>query len=113
MGIKEWCNCSLGDHRAIVLGKSYDVSTQHGWRSFWRKIKTMENKNKKKKMVMIKNKLYSSSSVRLQPSYDPTTYSKNFDQGMGWEEPDYLSRSFSARFADPSRIFPKNIVLLD
>ena len=59
----------------------------------------------------------SSSSVRLQSSnnsYDPTTYSKNFDQGMGWEEPDNLSRSFSARFADPSRIFPKStIVLLD
>ncbi|CAN0907018.1 hypothetical protein LINGRAHAP2_LOCUS24575 [Linum grandiflorum] len=38
-------------------------------------------------------------------AYDADDYSKNFDQGMGWDDSDdYLPRSFSARFADPSRI---------
>ncbi|CAN0907019.1 hypothetical protein LINGRAHAP2_LOCUS24575 [Linum grandiflorum] len=40
-----------------------------------------------------------------QQAYDADDYSKNFDQGMGWDDSDdYLPRSFSARFADPSRI---------
>ncbi|KAF2286930.1 hypothetical protein GH714_035619 [Hevea brasiliensis] len=40
--------------------------------------------------------------------YDADEYSQNFDEGTGWAEPDNLSRSFSARFADPSRILIKN-----
>ncbi|GMN39901.1 hypothetical protein TIFTF001_009133 [Ficus carica] len=118
MGIKEWYKSSSG-RRTILLGEVYNTKesgygvSRHGWRSFWRKIKILQGNSNKNKNKMIKNKLCSSSSLRLQPSYDPTTYSKNFDQGMGWEEPDFLFRSFSARFADPSRIFPKTIVLLD
>ncbi|POO03905.1 hypothetical protein TorRG33x02_002090 [Trema orientale] len=114
MRIKEWYSSSSGN-QTIRLGQSYDnkqsrydIKTQQGWLAFWRKIK----KTKKKNFKDIG--LSSSSSMRLQATtYDPTTYSKNFDQGMGWAEPDNLSRSFSARFADPSRIFPKSIVLLD
>jgi hypothetical protein len=37
-------------------------------------------------------------------SYDPYSYAQNFDDGPTWEEPDNLSRSFSARFAVPSRV---------
>ncbi|KAF8025562.1 hypothetical protein BT93_F2411 [Corymbia citriodora subsp. variegata] len=36
--------------------------------------------------------------------YDPFTYAQNFDQGQTWADPDNLSRTFSARFAVPSRI---------
>lgn len=42
-------------------------------------------------------------------TYDPHSYSQNFDeQGSIFADDDELSRSFSARFAVPSRIFPKN-----
>ncbi|KAL4195477.1 hypothetical protein AMTRI_Chr05g64850 [Amborella trichopoda] len=37
-------------------------------------------------------------------SYDPETYAMNFDHGVASFEPDNLSRSFAARFADPSQI---------
>lgn len=52
------------------------------------------------------------SSMRF--SYDPFTYSQNFDQGLNWEsaDSDDLSRSFSARFAVPTRIFNKDHVLV-
>lgn len=52
-------------------------------------------------------KILESSRVnprRLVP-YDPSSYSKNFDRGFAWDDhdhDDYISRSFSFRFADPS-----------
>lgn len=46
------------------------------------------------------------TSITHVPTYDPYTYSQNFDQGPRWDdEPENLSRSFSLRFSDPSRIF--------
>ncbi|KAG6526266.1 hypothetical protein ZIOFF_016248 [Zingiber officinale] len=39
------------------------------------------------------------------PLYDPHSYAQNFDDGMStWEEPESVSRSFSARFAAPARV---------
>lgn len=38
-----------------------------------------------------------------QQPYDPESYMQNFDDGEGTLEPDNLFRSFSARYADPSR----------
>ena len=39
------------------------------------------------------------------PGYDPYTYAQNFDQGLMWnDEPDSLARSFSMRFAAPTRL---------
>lgn len=49
----------------------------------------------------------SACSRRMHFSYDPYTYSQNFDQGSMWSDPDNMSRSFSARFAVSSRIFEK------
>ncbi|CAL9168655.1 unnamed protein product, partial [Musa hybrid cultivar] len=40
-------------------------------------------------------------------AYDPHTYAQNFDEGSAWEEPEDLSRSFSARFAVPSRVLQR------
>ncbi|KAG8045888.1 hypothetical protein GUJ93_ZPchr0008g11997 [Zizania palustris] len=36
--------------------------------------------------------------------YDAYSYAQNFDDGAAWVEPENLSRSFSARFAVPSRV---------
>lgn len=56
-------------------------------------------------------KKFFESPAPIQIPYDPYTYSQNFDQGLAWDEPDNLSRSFSIRFADPSRIFRKEEVV--
>ncbi|KAK9281323.1 hypothetical protein L1049_004222 [Liquidambar formosana] len=66
------------------------------WRVLWRKI------------MKEKKKFFGSHSNLVHVPYDPYTYSQNFDQGSTWADPDDLSRSFSARFAVPSRIFEKN-----
>lgn len=51
----------------------------------------------------------SSSCTLVHEPYDPLTYSQNFDdQGLMWADPDNVSRSFSARFAVPSRVFEKS-----
>jgi len=64
------------------------------WRKFWRKMKRG------------KRRLFRASPA-VHAQYDPNSYSQNFDDGYS-NDPDNLSRSFSARFAVPSRIFEKN-----
>ncbi|CAK7356667.1 unnamed protein product [Dovyalis caffra] len=66
------------------------------WRLLWRK------------MLKEKRKIFDcSSSAQVYHTYDPYTYSQNFDHGLVMSNPDDSSRSFSARFAVPSRIFEK------
>lgn len=88
--------------QTVKLGKDYNVKRKEdeirvmesGWRLFLRKIKRIKTNNKRS--------FGSAASVlKTSSSYDLDTYSKNFDQGIEWTEPDYLSRSFSARYADP------------
>lgn len=67
------------------------------WQVFWRKI----NGGKKKA-------LKASLVTPVQASYDPDEYSQNFDRGTDWTKPEDISRSFSARFADPSRVLQKS-----
>ncbi|VFQ63070.1 unnamed protein product [Cuscuta campestris] len=73
------------------------------WRQIWRKFskeKTSKNEKKKKKNVLLEF----SRSVHVQvPKYDEHSYSQNFDKGSNWDEPDRLFKSFSVRYADPSR----------
>ncbi|KAK3028337.1 hypothetical protein RJ639_037799 [Escallonia herrerae] len=70
------------------------------WRLVWRKIK-----REKRRLF------YCSSSSQF--TYDPYTYAQNFDQGSSWDGPDELfCRSFSARFAVPSRIFQNNELMV-
>lgn len=82
----------------IYLGRTPGVKDgpKPRWQVFWRKI----NRGKKK--------IFNVSPVTSQASYDLDEYSQNFDQGTDWAEPEILSRSFSARFADPSRILQKS-----
>ncbi|KAK9946713.1 hypothetical protein M0R45_012160 [Rubus argutus] len=104
MGIKEWYSTRSP---SIRLGQNFMPSTTYNksqpkWQTFWKKFKKENNKNLSSGTVV---------SQARRNSYDPKTYSKNFDRGMGWMEPDNLSRSFSARFADPSRISHRNDLL--
>ncbi|KAL9400237.1 hypothetical protein Peur_009198 [Populus x canadensis] len=82
----------------IYLGRTPGVKDgpKPRWQVFWRKI----NRGKKK--------IFNVSPVTSQASYDLDEYSQNFDQGTDWAEPEILSRSFSARYADPSRILQKS-----
>ncbi|KAL4333124.1 hypothetical protein GQ457_07G044600 [Hibiscus cannabinus] len=94
MEIKVWHRQSSSRAETIKLGRSctqrgQDDRSKPKWLTFWKKF--------------TRKKIFS-SPVGFQASYDPDEYSQNFDQGTGWAEPDNLSRSFSARFADPSRI---------
>lgn len=63
------------------------------------------------KLIKEKNKMFQRSvdNQQQQPPYDEYNYSQNFDQGSiaDSDEPDILSRSFSVRFANPSRVFPR------
>lgn len=68
---------------------------QPRWSMLWRKLM-----REKKKIFDC-----SSTTTRVHVSYDPYTYAHNFDQGLMSADPDDLSRSFSARFAVPSRVF--------
>lgn len=103
MGIKLiWQNSG---RETIRLGKNNHLQDENDrvkarWRTFWTKI------------VREKKRIFSSSGATFQTSYAPDEYLQNFDQEMGWAEPDNLPRSFSARYADPSRISRRNHDLL-
>jgi len=82
----------IGSFKALVSHESKSPR----WRLLWRKI------------VKEKRKIFDcSSSAQANITYDPYTYSQNFDHGLIMSNPDDSSRSFSARFAVPSRIFEK------
>ncbi|CAI9093477.1 OLC1v1028984C1 [Oldenlandia corymbosa var. corymbosa] len=93
MSIGGWSNsrCSsvrLGGRQAN-LNAEYENKPK--WLKFWRKIRRKKKKSGGNK---------SSSAT----PYDPESYMQNFDEGSGqMDGPDYLFRSFSARYADPSR----------
>ncbi|KAL1552436.1 hypothetical protein AAHA92_13231 [Salvia divinorum] len=70
---------------------SYSWSSNHKWLTLWRRIKGKKNK---------KN---SESPFATRKTYDPQSYMQNFDEGSATVEPDNLYRSFSARYANPSR----------
>ncbi|KAK4359471.1 hypothetical protein RND71_021700 [Anisodus tanguticus] len=54
-----------------------------------------------------------SNSKSMRFTYDPNSYSQNFDQGLSvLADAQELSRSFSSRFAAPSRIFPKTELIV-
>ncbi|KAL5768864.1 hypothetical protein ACOSP7_015410 [Xanthoceras sorbifolium] len=106
MDIRNWCSSGS---RTVGLSGCYNeirpVSSQSHtgpnklrWKVLWLKLK-----KEKRKMF--------ESAAPSQVVYDPYTYSQNFDQGFTWDEPDNVSRSFSVRFANPSKLFLKKSVL--
>ncbi|XP_058180242.1 uncharacterized protein LOC131298789 [Rhododendron vialii] len=115
MDVGSWCNSG---HRHGGWTRSFSETTESDdfvpfyspltrskstpiWRLMWRKIK------KEKKKILER-------STTVQRSYDIHAYAQNFDESSTWDDSDCLSsRSFSARFAVPSRIFEKNEGPLD
>ncbi|KAF5461578.1 hypothetical protein F2P56_017662 [Juglans regia] len=103
MGIKKWWNLdSETPHECIQLGRSCVESSKNSstqiqsrWKLFWKKTKSEKK---------FPGRTTPAVTLMRAATYDSKTYSKNFDQGTGWMDPDNLSRSFSARFADPSRV---------
>ncbi|KAI3468250.1 hypothetical protein Pfo_024913 [Paulownia fortunei] len=81
--------------KSVRLGQKNYVQTEneypnHKWLMFWRRIRRAKKKS-------------SESTLAMQKTYDPESYLQNFDEGSGRIEPDNLYRSFSARYANPSR----------
>lgn len=110
MDLNGWCNSGnqnmcccqsyvkRGYDRALSFNGLITGSKTPRWRLLWRKIK------RDKKRIFD----CSSGGTDVHVPYDPYTYSQNFDQGYVWADPDNASRSFSARFAVPSRVFQKS-----
>ncbi|KAG5572638.1 hypothetical protein H5410_062404 [Solanum commersonii] len=72
------------------------------WKLIWRKMK-------KNLLERRSNSNFKSKSSSMRFTYDLNSYSQNFDQGSSdWVDSQKYSRSFSARFVVPSRIFPKD-----
>ncbi|XP_010526121.1 PREDICTED: uncharacterized protein LOC104803771 [Tarenaya hassleriana] len=104
---KKWnvsFSSSSSYREVIVLGNNKSCREQRGssddaskrlrfsWKVIWRKM-----------MMMKGTSAFSRSSSVKVASYEPSDYWLNFDQGSGSHEPENLSRSFSSRFADPTR----------
>ncbi|KAH7858300.1 hypothetical protein Vadar_022158 [Vaccinium darrowii] len=107
MDVGSWCNSGHihAGYSRTFLASNLPVSSGSKvpiWRLLWRRIK------KVKKIFFIHT-----SSTNQNFSYNPYTYAQNFDEGLMLENLDDLSRSFSARFAVPSRIFQKSGGLID
>jgi len=78
--------------------QSYHDGTKPVWQKVWKKLK-----RDKKKIF--------GSTPTIEGIYDEESYSMNFDKGSGWMESDNLPRSFSSRYADPSRILTRRHLL--
>lgn len=103
MDIRKWsCSC----RRSIQLGEYYEEVESARTRSPSGRSNKLRLKELWMKFKKERRRIFESPPPSQTP-YDPYSYSQNFDQGSSWDEPDNLSRSFSARFADPSRIFGK------
>ncbi|KAI9097919.1 hypothetical protein K1719_025690 [Acacia pycnantha] len=97
---KYWFGSSSSgqESQRVRLGRSY-TKPRSGHRSYEGGARTVWD--------MLRRKL----KKEKKEAYDPETYSQNFDQGVGSMEPENLCRSFSVRYADPSRILPPKHLL--
>ncbi|XP_059638640.1 uncharacterized protein LOC132280900 [Cornus florida] len=104
MAAAGWCSSGIGNigwsrrisengyDRSVSFNISMRGSKAPIWRVLWRKIRRE------------RQRIFDNSAT-LRFAYDPYSYSQNFDQGSMLADLDDLSRSFSARFAVPSRVF--------
>ncbi|KAL4559974.1 hypothetical protein LXL04_032122 [Taraxacum kok-saghyz] len=100
------CRSQHKTHYHVFIHVTIHMGCKGGpiWRILWRKIKKDDKKKTKRKNVHgVMN--------TTQFSYDPCEYAQNFDQGLMVNDFDDLSRSFSARFAVPSTVFNKGLVV--
>nr|KYP54211.1 hypothetical protein KK1_000386 [Cajanus cajan] len=90
-----WSSYERISYDPIVCVNEFVARLKMGsWKTLWRKIKRE------------RRRFFSPSPVfhHFHVQYDPTSYLQNFDDGYS-TDPDNVSRSFSARFAAPSKIF--------
>lgn len=85
----------IGYDPIVCVNEFVTRSKMSSWKTLWRKIKRERRRF-----------FRSSVSPVFHVQYDPTSYLQNFDEGYS-TDPDNVSRSFSARFAAPSKIFGK------
>ena len=102
---KRWklLSSSSSYRETIVLGR-YSKSCREQKQQVRRSIE--ERRSPKWKVLLRKLKLLPSPRFRKVTAYELDDYSLNFDQGPGWhdhDEPENLARSFSSRFADPTK----------
>ncbi|KAL3655647.1 hypothetical protein CASFOL_000043 [Castilleja foliolosa] len=96
-----WKNTSS---KSVKLGQKLYIETEYQdhqynssnpkWLIFWRKITRAKRKSPETPLSLSAQK----------NTYDHQSYLQNFDDGSDRIEPDYLYRSFSARYANPSRL---------
>ncbi|KAK4727587.1 hypothetical protein R3W88_032504 [Solanum pinnatisectum] len=111
MDVKNWYRSFSTRSTSVRLGKNYNHDDIEGvkesfsksggskssiWKVLWKKL------SKEKKEL----RLEFSRSVHVRvPRYDEYTYSQNFDDGfINCDEPDCFVKSFSVRYADPSKL---------
>lgn len=87
--------------KSVKLGQNYNQTeyehpSNQKWLMFWRRIKRAKKK-------------VAESPSGMQNTYDPQSYLQNFDEGSETSEPENLYRSFSARYANPSRFNHRNL----
>ncbi|KAF8663172.1 hypothetical protein HU200_055773 [Digitaria exilis] len=77
-------------------------STRARLRGLWRRIM-----REKKRILLCTTGCVPAAAPPHREPYDAYSYAQNFDDGAAWVEPENLSRSFSARFAVPSRVLQR------
>ncbi|OEL36447.1 hypothetical protein BAE44_0002534 [Dichanthelium oligosanthes] len=71
-------------------------------RGLWRRIM-----REKRRILLCTTGCVPTAAPPHREPYDAYSYAQNFDDGAAWVEPENLSRSFSARFAVPSRVLQR------
>ncbi|CAL9199423.1 unnamed protein product [Musa hybrid cultivar] len=95
-----WCNsrCGTADFNRTFADDYNDELDPLNYRPARSRLRGLW-----RRIVRGPRRIFISSGNPMHVSYDPYTYAQNFDEGSASVEPDNLWRSFSARFAAPSR----------
>ncbi|CAN8284293.1 unnamed protein product [Cochlearia groenlandica] len=111
---KRWnmlSSSSVSSHREIIVLGRYSKSCKEHKQQVRSRRSIEERLLLKWKVLLKKLKLLPSSSSSTKiAAYELSDYSLNFDHDDN-DEPENLARSFSSRFADPTRIRATRLLL--
>ncbi|XP_062208355.1 uncharacterized protein LOC133909822 [Phragmites australis] len=91
-----------GPYSAAAYAGNQRPSARTRLRGLWRRIM-----REKKRILLCTTGCLPMAAAPHREPYDEYSYAQNFDDGEAWVEPENLSRSFSARFAVPSRVLQR------